>query len=147
MVIFFMSRYFQRYWYYRRWHCHRGSAIRLGGRAHWWNQCKDRKNTKESRRAGAICRSCLYLIIDIREILWQRSDRGNDGENEREYRRENKKPNFYLCWVSLWNGRLLKSEPRSLKTNSKRSAVQRLYSQKSPTNFCLLMKWATTTGF
>ena len=23
-------------------------------RAHWWNQCKDRKNIKESRRAGAI---------------------------------------------------------------------------------------------
>ena len=23
-------------------------------RAHWWKQCKDRKNIKESRRAGAI---------------------------------------------------------------------------------------------
>ena len=133
-VIFFISRYFQRYLDYRRWHCHRSSAIWLGGRAHWWNQCKDRKNIKESRRVGAICRWSLYLIIDIRERLWRRSDRGNDGINECEHRRENKKTNFYLCWVSLWNGKLLESEPRSLKTNSKRPAVQRLYADGTRRN-------------
>ena len=133
-VIFFISRYFQRFLGYRWWHCHRVSAIRLGSRAHWWNQCKDRKNIKESRRAGAICRWSLYLIIDIRERLWQRSDRGNDGENECEYRRENKKPTFYLCWRYLWNGGLLESEPRSLKTNSKCPAVQRLYADGTRRN-------------
>ena len=133
-VIFFISRYFQRYLDYRRWHCHRSSAIWLGGRAHWWNQFKDRKNIKESRRVGAICRWSLYLIIDIRERLWRRSDRGNDGINECEHRRENKKTNFYLCWVSLWNGKLLESEPRSLKTNSKRPAVQRLYADGTRRN-------------
>ena len=58
----------------------------------------------------------------------------NDGINECKYRPENKKNNFYLCWVSLWNGRLLESEPRSLKTNSKRPAVQRLYADRTRRN-------------
>ena len=67
------------------------------------------------------------------KAYWQRSDRGNDGENECEYRRENKKHNFYLCWVSLLNGRL-ESEPRSLKMNSKCPAVQRLYADRTRRN-------------
>ena len=48
---------------------------------------------------------------------WQRSDRGNDGENECEYRR----------------GRL-ESEPRSLKMNSKCPAFQRLYADGTRRN-------------
>ena len=134
-VIFFISRYFQRLGL---------STMTMSSRfndpnwcrVHWWNQCKDRKNTKESRRTGAICPWSLYLIIGIRERFWQRSDRGNDGENECEYRRGNKKKNnnFHICCVSLWNGRLLESEPRSAKTNSKCPAVQRLYADGTRRN-------------
>ena len=97
VIILFISRYFQTYCDYRRWHYYRGSAIRLGGRAHWWNQCKNRKKIKESRRAGAVCWWSLYLIIEIREGLWQRNDRGNDGENECKYRRKNKSPIFIFA--------------------------------------------------
>ena len=66
---------------------------------------------------GAYCRWSLYLIIDIREGLRQRSSGGNDVEDERGYRRESKNPIFYICWVSLWNGRLLESEPNFLQFN------------------------------
>ena len=96
-IIFFISRYFQRYWDYRWSHCNRVSAVRLGDRAHWWNKCKNRKNIKESRRAGAICRWRLYLIIDIREGLWQRSDRGHDGENDANIDGKTKNPIFVFA--------------------------------------------------
>ena len=148
-VIFFISRYFQRLGL---------STMTMSSRfndptwcrVHWWNQCKDRKNTKESRRTGAICPWSLYLIIGIRERFWQRSDRGNDGENECEYRRGNKqkKKQFsYLLripvkWKTSWEWTQVCQDEFQMSCSS--TIIHRWNSQKSPTKFCLLMKCLLT---
>ena len=50
---------------------------------------------------AAICRRSVYLIIDIREKLCQRNNRGNDSKNEHEYRWENNKQFLYLLGIPV----------------------------------------------
>ena len=123
-VIFFIFRYFQRYWDYRRWHFHWVSAIRLGGSAHWWNEWKDQKNIKESKMAGAIFRWSLYLIINIREGLCQRRVETMMAKMNSVIDGKTSNPIFIFAGYSCeMEDFLLDSEPKSLKTNSKCPAV------------------------